>query len=87
VFAVISVAAYVKWFRGKGRNSDKPLLNRRAETLVGEVAKLEQAIVGSRGGRVQIADAFWSVEGPDLPEGAMVRIVATNGMVLKVQEA
>lgn len=87
IFAVISVGVYLKWFRGKGRGSDKPLLNRRADQLIGLVAKLDQPIVGGRGGRVQIADAFWTVEGPDLPVGAPVRIVATDGMTLKVQEA
>lgn len=87
IFAVISVGVYLKWFRGKGRGSDKPLLNQRANTLVGQVAKLDQAIVGGVGGRVQIADAFWTVEGPDLPAGTAVRIVATDGMTLKVQEA
>jgi membrane protein implicated in regulation of membrane protease activity len=87
VFSVASIAVYIKWFRNKGRASDKPLLNRRADQLVGEVVKLDQPITSGRGGRVQIADAFWSVEGPDLPVGALVRIVATNGMVLKVQQA
>ena len=86
IFAVISVGVYVKWFRGKGRDSDKPLLNQRANTLVGQVVTLEQAIERGRG-RVQIADAFWTVEGPDLPAGTPVRIVATDGMTLKVQEA
>lgn len=86
VFSVISVAVYLKWFRGRGRSSDKPLLNQRANTLVGQVVTLEQAI--ERGyGRVQIADAFWTVEGPDLPAGTAVRVVATDGMTLKVQEA
>ncbi|MFT3754602.1 MAG: NfeD family protein [Pseudoxanthomonas sp.] len=87
VFSVISVGVYIKWFRGKGRSSDRPLLNRRAEQLIGEVARLDHPIIGGRGGRVQIADAFWTVEGPDLPAGAQVRIVATDGMMLKVQEA
>ena len=84
--ALISVAVYRRWFRGKGRQSDKPLLNRRAEQLVGSVAVLDQAIEGGRG-RVKIDDAFWTVEGPDLPVGMRVRVVAVNGMTLKVQEA
>ena len=85
-FALVSVGVYLKWFRGKGRDSDRPLLNQRANTLIGQVVTLEQAI--ERGhGRVQIADAFWTVEGPDLPAGTAVRIVATDGMTLKVQEA
>ena len=87
VFSVISVAIYLKWFRGKGRGSDKPLLNRRADQLIGEVAVLDQPIVAGRGGRVQIADAYWSVDGPDLPAGTPVRVVATDGMTLKVQTA
>ncbi|HZV38275.1 MAG TPA: NfeD family protein [Pseudoxanthomonas sp.] len=87
LFSLVSVGVYLKWFRGKGRGSDRPLLNQRANTLVGQVAKLDQAIVGGAGGRVQIADAFWTVEGPDLPAGTLVRIVATDGMTLKVQEA
>lgn len=86
VLALISVAVYRRWFRGRGRQSDKPLLNRRAEQLVGSVAVLDQAIEGGRG-RVKIDDAFWTVEGPDFPVGMRVRVVAVNGMTLKVQEA
>jgi inner membrane protein len=61
-------------------------LNRRAEQLVGTVATLDQAIEGGRG-RVKIDDAFWTVEGADLPLGTRVRVIAVNGMTLKVQEA
>ena len=89
LFSVVglgSVAVYRRGFRGRGRQSDKPLLNRRAEQLVGSVAVLDQAIEGGRG-RVKIDDAFWTVEGPDLPVGMRVRVVAVNGMTLKVQEA
>ena len=86
LLAVISVAIYRRWFRGKGRASDKPLLNQRANQLIGHVTALDQAIVNGRG-RVQIADAFWVVEGPDLPAAATVRVVAVDGMTLKVQEA
>lgn len=86
VLSFMSIQIYRTWFRGKGRQSDKPLLNRRAEQLVGTVTVLDQAIEGERG-RVRIDDAFWAVEGPDLPVGTRVRVVAVNGMTLKVQEA
>ena len=85
VLSFISIQIYRTWFRGKARESDKPLLNRRAEQLVGKVATLDQAIVGGRG-RVKIDDAFWVVDGPDLPVGTRVRVVAVDGMTLKVQE-
>jgi membrane protein implicated in regulation of membrane protease activity len=50
------------------------------------VVPLEQGIVNGSG-RVQIADAFWDVSGPDLPAGTVVRVVAAHGMTLVVQEA
>ncbi|RPE80939.1 NfeD family protein [Vulcaniibacterium tengchongense] len=82
----VSIQVYRTWFRGRGRQTDRPLLNRRAEALVGRVVPLERAIVDGRG-RVQIADAYWDVTGPELPAGAAVRVVAVEGMVLRVEAA
>lgn len=86
VLSFVSIQIYRRWFRKNEPQSDRPHLNQRANTLVGHVAKLDQAIVNGRG-RVQIADAFWVVEGADLPAGTPVRVVAVDGMTLKVQEA
>ncbi len=86
VLSFVSVQIYRTWFRRGERQSDQPLLNRRAEQLVGRVVRVEQAIVGGRG-RVKIDDAFWVVAGPDLPVGTEVRVVAVDGMTLKVQAA
>ena len=86
VLSFASIQVYRRWFRGGDRATDKPLLNRRAEQLVGTVATLDQPIEGGRG-RVRIDDAFWTVEGADLPLGTRVRVIAVNGMTLKVQEA
>ncbi|MFC3814891.1 NfeD family protein [Lysobacter sp. GCM10012299] len=86
VLSFASIQVYRAWFRGRERGSDQPNLNRRAETLVGRVVPLEQGIVNGRG-RVQIADAYWEVTGPDLPAGAAVRIVASRGMSLQVEPA
>jgi len=83
VLGVVAILVYRRWFRGRGRASDKPALNRRTEALIGRVVPLQTAIVDGRG-RVQIADAFWDVEGPDLPAGTHVRVLAADGMVLKV---
>jgi len=86
VLSFISILVYRRWFRGRGRVSDQPTLNRRANALVGRVVPLERAIVNGLG-RVQIADAFWDVSGPDLAIGTPVRIVAVEGMTLKVEAA
>ena len=88
VLSFISIQVYRTWFRGRGREreSDQPMLNRRAEQLVGRVTSLEQGIAQGRG-RVQIADAYWDVSGPELPAGAQVRIVGVDGMTLRVEAA
>ena len=80
----VSIQVYRKWFRARERQSDQPALNRRTAALVGRVVALEHAIVDGRG-RVQIADAYWDVTGPDLPAGAHVRIVGGDAMTLQVE--
>jgi inner membrane protein len=86
VLSFVSIQIYRKWFRANARQSDRPLLNRRAEQLIGLVAPLDQAIAGGRG-RVKLGDAYWVVQGPDMAAGTLVRIIAVDGMTLKVQEA
>ncbi|MHB8912929.1 MAG: NfeD family protein [Lysobacter sp.] len=82
----VSIQVYRHWFRGRERKSDQPMLNRRAEQLIGRVVPLDRGIVNGLG-RVQIADAYWDVAGPDLPTGSAVRIVGTEGMTLRVELA
>ena len=86
VLSFVSVQVYRTWFRGRERESDQPALNRRTAALVGRVVPLERAIIDGRG-RVQIADAYWDVTGPDLPQGAKVRIVGGGAMSLQVEPA
>ncbi|MDX3935391.1 NfeD family protein [Stenotrophomonas sp.] len=86
VLSVVSIQCYRRWGRSHDRQSDQPLLNRRAEQLIGRVVVLDQAIVAGKG-RAKIDDAFWVVAGPDLPAGSPVRVVAVEGMALKVQPA
>jgi len=88
VLSFISIQAYRKWIRGKGheRQSDHPTLNRRAAQHVGKVIALDTPIHAGNG-RAKIGDAFWTVEGPDLPAGTSVRVVGVNGMNLQVEVA
>ena len=84
--SVVSIQVYRRSFRKTTAQTDQPTLNRRAEALVGRVVPLERAIVAGQG-RVQIADAFWDVTGPDLPTGTSVRVIACRGMTLHVEPA
>ena len=51
---------------------------------MGRVVPLERAIEAGSG-RVKIGDAFWTVQGPDLPAGTPVRVVGTDGSNLQVE--
>jgi membrane protein implicated in regulation of membrane protease activity len=86
LLSLVSVTVYWRLFRKSGPMSDQPLLNRRAEQLVGQVYQLDTAILDGRG-RLKIGDAFWAVEGPDMPARTPVRIVAVDGMSLRVEAA
>lgn len=86
VLSFVSIQVYRTWFRGRGRESDHPTLNKRAAHHVGTTVRLERAIVAGRG-RVKIGDAFWDVAGPDLPVETPVRVVAVDGMTLVVEPA
>ncbi len=81
-----SIQIYRTWFRQRDRHSDQPRLNRRAYQLIGRVVVLDQGIANGIG-RARIDDAFWVVAGVDLPAGSAVRVVAVDGMTLKVQPA
>ena len=85
VLAIASIFIWRRWFSGKrALERNDPVLNRRTAALIGRVVPLDRAIVNGHG-RVQIADAFWDVTGPELPAGTPVRIVSADGMTLRVE--
>ncbi|MGK9166231.1 NfeD family protein [Inquilinus limosus] len=89
IFAVLSVAAVVVWrvyLKPRAEVSDQPTLNRRGEQYIGRVVTLTEPIVNGVG-RIRIADNTWGVEGPDLPAGTRIRIVAVVGTRFRVERA
>src|SRR5690606_19361813 len=82
----VSIQVYRRWFSNSASPCYSTRLNRRANQHIVVLTPMEQAIVGGRG-RIKLCDAFWLVEGPDLPVGTTLRVIAVDGMVLKVQEA
>ncbi|HYH36690.1 MAG TPA: NfeD family protein [Azospirillum sp.] len=89
LFAVLAIAAVLAGravYRRAGLRAAPNRLNRRAEQYIGTLHTLETAIVNGHG-RAHVGDTSWSVQGPDLPAGATVRVVAVDGAVLKVEKA
>lgn len=87
LFAVLSVVfalAGRRFYSGRGRQSDEPLLNLRGESLVGRTATLHEPISEGRG-RINLDDTWWTVMGPDLAAGTRVKVVAASGRDLTVE--
>ncbi|MDR3473064.1 MAG: NfeD family protein [Devosia sp.] len=84
VLGVVSILFWLRVVRPRGSVTDRPLLNRRAETYVGQEAVLDEPITGGFG-RVPLGDGIWRVAGPDLPAGRRVRIIGHEGALLKVE--
>jgi hypothetical protein len=85
--ALVSCFIYWKFVRTAiDEPSDLPLLNRRAEQLIGRRYVLDTQIVNGQG-KASVGDSHWLVEGPDLPAGATVEVVAVVGATLKVRKA
>jgi membrane protein implicated in regulation of membrane protease activity len=84
VLSLVTIAIWVRWNRSRPALTDRPYLNRRADHFIGQEAVLEQAIAQGFG-RVVLGDTVWRVSGADLPAGQRVRIVGSEGAVLKVE--
>ena len=90
VFAVLSVVLVLfarPWLKKRRLDkTDQPNLNRRMYAYVGRTYYLEEPIVHGRG-RLKIDDNLWTIEGPNLPEGAQVTVKSVNGLTLLVEKA
>ncbi len=90
VFSALSVALVFGIRPLVGRSleheSDRPDLNRRLHSLIGQSARLVKPIENGHG-EVRIGDTVWRVTGPDLPAGTRVRVTAVNerAMALTVE--
>ncbi len=84
IAAVVATIVYFQLFRDAQAEPARPLLNKRANRLVGHRFKLEEDIeLGS--GRVQIGDTMWKVESETpLEAGTLVEVVGTRRMALVI---
>ncbi|MDB5641061.1 MAG: hypothetical protein JWN07_378 [Hyphomicrobiales bacterium] len=87
-FTVVSVLIGRKIYGARDLSNDAPFLNRRAAALVGRETRLQAAIEDGVG-VANIDDTVWRVAGPDLPQGARVKIVGMtpDGTMLRVEAA
>ncbi len=86
VLSVASIVAFKRWQRRHPPRTDQPALNRRGERYVGRILTLSRPIRDGFG-EVRVDDTTWRARGPDLPAGARVRVVGTEGNLLVVEPA
>lgn len=85
VLSVIFVLIGRKYFNPRTQSSDEPLLNRRADQLIGLRTTLEEPIINGQG-RARFNDTLWRVTGADLPAGATVIVREYIDGLLQVEE-
>jgi membrane protein implicated in regulation of membrane protease activity len=87
VASVLSLlAGRALWGSHREVESEKPLLNQRGRQLVGQTFTLSEPIAGGRG-RMKVGDTVWTVAGPTMPAGELVRVKSAEGTVLTVEAA
>ena len=87
VFALASVAVGRGLYGAPRAAATAPLLNRRAQALIGRDVPLLRAIRQGEGA-ISVDDTVWRVRGNDAGEGTRVRIVAIeDGVLLRVEQA
>lgn len=89
LFALLSIGAllaYRSWRKRHGvPRSDEPLLNQRAQQLVGRVFPLVEGILSGRG-KLKVGDALWTaISARDLPVGSRVRVSGVRDQMLEVE--
>lgn len=84
--SVVSVMVGRSWLGEDVNEPADTTLNRLGERVIGRTVVVIEAISHGRG-RVQFGDSAWTAEGPDLPAGAVARIVSVDGNILMIEPA
>lgn len=87
IFGFLAVVIVIGWTivtRNRKTVTDNPYLNRRAERFVGHEAVIDEPIKDGFG-RLTLGDTVWRIAGPDIAAGQKIRVIGTDGAVLKVE--
>lgn len=85
ILSVIFVLIGRRYFNPRSQSSDEPLLNLRADQLIGLRTTLEEPIINGHG-RARFDDTLWRITGPDLPAGTMIIVRHYHDGLLEVDE-
>ncbi|MBF0126418.1 MAG: NfeD family protein [Magnetococcales bacterium] len=83
-FSLLSLGGWHLLLKKQPTHSDRPTLNRRATQYLERIFTLSEPIENGMG-RIRVDDSSWQVAGPDVPQGAKVRVVGVDGTLLLVE--
>jgi membrane protein implicated in regulation of membrane protease activity len=81
---ILAVLGGRRWYLTHDVESENPLLNNRSAQLVGRTVTIVEAI-SATSGRAKVADGEWPAKGPDMKKGAIAKIAAVEGGVLRLE--
>ena len=84
VLAIIAVFSGRRYVRENPIHAADPLMNRRADRVVGATVTVTQAIDGGTG-KVKLGDSEWLAKGADAQPGTKLRVTGHDGVVLMVE--
>jgi len=84
VLAIVAVFSGRRYLRAHPVVSADPMMNRRADRVIGEIVTVTQAIDGGTG-KVKLGDGEWLAKGADAQPGTRVRVTGHDGTVLTVE--
>lgn len=86
ILAITTILLSRRFLKSRPLDTDHPDLNRRGSQYLGRSFVLDEAIIGGHG-RMSVDDSSWRIEGPDLPSGAKVIVMAVDGATLQIKPA
>ena len=87
-FSLLSIGSAVGWRLYQKKNpviTDNPDLNKRGQQFIGQIYELSTPIQNGNG-KARVGDSVWKVKGPELPEGASVKVISVDGTILMVDK-
>jgi len=84
VATLLIAGGWVYYTKHYFNRSEAPLLNHRAQQLIGRTFTLKEPIMNSIG-KAQIDGIYWKIKGPDTPAGTQMKVVGVNGLILLVE--
>lgn len=82
--AILAVFTGRRYLRDNPIVAADPMMNRRADRVVGEIVVVTQAIDGGAG-KVKLGDGEWLAKGADAQPGTKMRVTGHDGVVLTVE--